>query len=185
MRYIITHLIRGEAKAAHEQITKDLAEKFDSFPIHDRIQPHLTLKRWFELEKNDMDFLFEKLSQFANSYSQTDYSLSGYGHFDTDVIYVDVKASETLLSNLRDLSKELHTVPNLTFDEFDQIDHNLHATITMSALKAFDYDQIWNYLHDSSNTIPNFNLKFDNIAVMRRGADKWEIVKVWEISALK
>ena len=50
MRRIIAHAIRGDAKIAHEAITRDLAEKFDSFPIHERIPPHLTLKRWFELE---------------------------------------------------------------------------------------------------------------------------------------
>jgi hypothetical protein len=50
-RYILVHLIRGEAKKAHEEITHKLAEHLDGFPIHERIVPHLTLKRWFELDE--------------------------------------------------------------------------------------------------------------------------------------
>ena len=52
-RRIIVHLIRGEAKNTHESITRNLVEHLDAFPIHDRILPHLTLKRWFELDSED------------------------------------------------------------------------------------------------------------------------------------
>lgn len=44
-------MLRGVAKVAHENLTKDLVEELGAFPIHDRIDPHLTLKRWFELDK--------------------------------------------------------------------------------------------------------------------------------------
>jgi len=60
MRHIIVHLVRGKAKDYHEALTADLVEKFDVFPIHDRIQPHLTLKRWFELDEVDLNSLYEE-----------------------------------------------------------------------------------------------------------------------------
>jgi len=46
---IIVHLIEGEAKKAHENITRSLVDKLDAFPVHDRVVPHLTIKRWFDL----------------------------------------------------------------------------------------------------------------------------------------
>lgn len=179
MRHIIVHLIRGEAGKAHENITKDLTKKFDSFPLHNRIQPHLTLKRWFELDNEGMDVLYKKLDDFVNSHHQTNYSLKGFGNFGSDVIYVDVVASQELLSDLRDLNNELHTIQGLTFDEFDAIENDLHATVAMGALKPFDYEEIWNYLN--AGPIPHFDMKFDNIAVMKRDADRWVIDRVWEI----
>lgn len=181
MRHIVVHLIRGEAQIAHENITKDLAEKFDSFPIHKRLQPHLTLKRWFESDVVDMEALDRALGAYAESHKQSDYELKGFDHFRTDVIYVNVISTEETRANVRDLHTILHTVPNMTFDEYDDIDDDLHATVAMSALKAFDYDQIWNYLQAGPQ--PDFKMKFDNIALMRRETDKWEIVKVWELQA--
>ncbi len=180
MRHIVVHLIRGEAQTAHENITKDLAEKFDSFPIHDRIQPHLTLKRWFELELADMEVLHKTLDAYAESHTQSDYELKGFDHYRADVIFVDAIPSQETLANVRDLHVALRTVPNLTFDEFDGIEDDLHATVAFGALKAFDYEKVWNYLQEQPQ--PHFNLKFDNVALMRRETDKWEIVKVWELN---
>jgi len=179
MRHIIVHLIRGEARQAHEDITKDLVQKFDSFTLHDRIPPHLTLKRWFELDKGDMDSLYQTLGLFVSNHNQSKYFLKGFGHFRTDVIYVDVIPSEKLLVDLRKLSTELHKVPNLMFDEFDLIENDLHATVAMAALKPFDYEQMWYYLN--SKPMPDFDMKFDNIAVMKREIDRWVVDRIWEI----
>ena len=181
MRHIIVHLIRGEAKNKHEAITKDLAERFGTFPIHDRIVPHLTLKRWFELDAEDMKNLYSVIDTFATSHTQSNYHLHGFGHFREDVIYVDVKPSLQMSSTARDLMNVLHKVRGMTFDEFDAIEDDFHATLAMCALKPFDYAQIWEYLNTQEKM--SFDMKFDNIAVMKRETDKWVIDRVWKLPA--
>ncbi|HTE48445.1 MAG TPA: 2'-5' RNA ligase family protein [Candidatus Paceibacterota bacterium] len=179
MRHIVAHLIRGEAREAHENITKDLTLKFDTFPLHDRILPHLTLKRWFEMDGKGMETLYKCLDNFANSHKQSDYSLSGFGNFRKDVIYVDVIPSQKMSQDVLDLTDRLHEIPELTFDEFDN-GSDFHATVAFGALKPFDYDQIWNYLKTIEQ--PNFKMKFDNVAILKKPIDKWIVDRVWEIN---
>lgn len=182
MRHIIVHLIRGEAGEAHEAITRDLTEKFDTFPIHDRIVPHLTLKRWFELDGAGMESVRNMLDMFAAAHTQSDYRLHGYGHFGEDVIYVDVKPSAEMSAIARDLMKSLHSIEGMTFDEFDGVEDDFHATVVMGALKPFSYAQIWDYLN--AKEAMDFNMKFDNIALLKREADKWVVDQVWELKAI-
>ncbi|MSU45318.1 MAG: hypothetical protein EXS47_01680 [Candidatus Zambryskibacteria bacterium] len=178
MRRVIVHLIRGEVGKYHESITRNLSEKFQTFPIHDRILPHITLKRWFEFDEEEMKTLYGKLEDFAASCVQTNYSLKGFGNFGKEVIYVDAKPSREMSDNINRLSKVLHEITNLTFDEFDT-NQELHVTVAFAALKPFDYDQVWSYL--TSGIQPDYKMKFDNIAVMKKVEDKWEVDRIWEI----
>lgn len=179
MRHIIVHLIRGEAKEAHEAITRDLVEKLDAFPIHDRIVPHLTLKRWFELNEEGMGEVYKVLDEFAASHSQSDYRLHGFNNFGEGVIYVDIDPSQEMSDSARDLMNALHTVKDMTFDEYDAIEDDFHATVAMGALKPFDFKETWGYL--LTRRPLDFDMKFDNIALLRRDTDKWVPERVWEL----
>jgi 2'-5' RNA ligase len=179
MRRIIVHLIRGQAGKMHEAITRDLADKFDAFPIHDRIVPHLTLKRWFELDETGMENLHQTLDTFTKNQNQSTYNLGGFNHFGEDVIYVDVKPSPEMSSTTRELMTALHSIDGMTFDEFDEEEDDFHATVVMGALKSFDYNQVWKYLNETEGI--HFDMKFDNIAVLKRDMDKWVVDRVWDL----
>lgn len=178
MKHIITHLIRGEAGKYHEKLTEDLSERFGVFPLHDRIAPHLTFKQWFELDEQGMSALYQRLENFANSHTQSGYSLNGFGNFGKDLIYIDALPSAEMSQNILDLMHTLRQIEGLTFDEFDTGSH-LHATIAMGALKPFDYGQIWGYL--TTVPQPDFKMQFDNIAVLKRTVDRWVVDRVWEL----
>ncbi len=182
MRHIIVHLLRGEAGKAHEAITRGLTERFDTFPIHNRIVPHLTLKRWFELDEAGMEQLYKTLDSFAASHVQSDYRLHGFNHFGEDVIYVDVKPSSEMSLTVRELMEDLHTINGMTFDEFDNTEDDFHATVVMGALKPFDYAPILEYLNAKEGM--DFNMKFDNIAVLKRDTGKWVVDRVWELPSV-
>lgn len=179
MRHILVHLIQGEAKSVHESITIDLAEKFDSFPLHERIPPHLTLKRWFEPDDAMLATLDKTLSDFADAHTQSNYSLKGFGHFGADVIYVDVESTPETSQIVRELMSVLRSIEGMTFDEFDDEEDDLHATVAMGALKPFDFNMLWDYL--KTGTQPDFAMKLDNIALMRRGEERWEAVNTWKL----
>jgi 2'-5' RNA ligase len=118
MRHIIAHLIRGEAKEAHEAITRELVEKLDAFPIHDRIVPHLTLKRWFELDEIGMEEVYKVLDEFVATHMQSNYRLHGFNNFGEGVIYVDVDPSPEMSKGAKELMDALHSVKDMTFDEY-------------------------------------------------------------------
>ena len=178
MRHNIVHLVRGEARNYHESLTKDLVEKFDVFPIHNRFHPHLTLKRWFELKDEDMSILYGLLDSYAATHSESNYTMDTFGSFGKDVIFLDARPSEKMQYDVLDLMNILRTHPTLTFDEYDN-GSDFHATLTMAALKPFDYDVIRNYLDTIEQ--PNFNMIFDNIATMKKVDDTWLIERVWEL----
>jgi len=72
----------------------------------------------------------------------------------------------------------LHEMNDMTFDEFDN-GKDFHATVALGALKPFDYEKIWDYL--AAKPQPDFKMKFDNIAVLKKPLDKWVVDRVWEI----
>lgn len=178
MRRIIAHLVRGETNDYLTSLTKDLVNKFDVFPIHNRIPFHLTLKRWFELSDEDMQKLHMLLDDFAQSHTQSDYTMNKFGNFREDVLFLDVEPTEKMQSDVLELMDVLHTLPSLTFDEYDN-GSDFHATLTMSALTPFDFQTIKEYL----NTVqqPNFNLKFDNIAILKKTETVWIVDRIWEL----
>ena len=178
-RHIIVHLIRDEAKEAHETITKELVEKLDAFPIHDRIVPHLTLKRWFELDGAGVEEVYRVLDVFAATHMQSDYRLHGLSNFGEGVIYIDVDPSNEMSQTVSDLMVALHTVKGMSFEEVDTTEQHFHATVAMRALKPFDFKETWDYLLTQKQL--DFNLKFDNIAILRKEKDKWVPARIWEL----
>lgn len=178
-RYIIVHLIRGEAKNAHEEITRKLAEHLDGFPIHESIVPHLTLKRWFELDEIDIQKVQDLLDEFARSHKQSAYHLYGLNNFGEGVIYVDVKASNEMLETVSDLMRSLRSIKKMTFDEYDAFEGDFHATVAMRALKLFDFSATWEYLQTLEKM--DFNMVFDNIAILKKENNKWVPERIWEL----
>jgi|GEM_PF-3049859 len=178
MRHIIVHLVQGEARDYHESLTKELVGKFDVFPIHERIQPHLILKRWFELSDTDMETLYGLLDTYAASHTQSNYVMDSFDNFRDDVIFLNAKPSEKMQTDVQDLMKTLRTHPSLEFDEYDN-GSDFHATLTMTALKEFDYDAVRSYLENIKQ--PDFAMKLNNIATMKKVDSKWIVDKVWEL----
>lgn len=140
-RRIIVHLIRGEAKEAHEEMTRNLADHLDAFPIHERIVPHLTLKRWFELDEASLEMLHDCLDEFVTTHTQSPYRLHGLNHFGERVIYVDVEPSAEMSIIAKYLLNSLRKINGITFDEQDEIEDGFHATLAMRALKPFDFKE--------------------------------------------
>lgn len=173
------HLIRSEAKIAHEALANDLAEACGVVPLHERMPPHLTIKRGFTLDDQAMEVVYQKLDQLVATHTQSDYRLHGLDHFDDKAIYVDVTASSRMLLAIRDLMDDLRNVPGMLFHEYDEIEDDLHATVTMQALKEFDFEQVWKYLQTRQPI--DFAMKFDNLTIMRKEVDQWVPERIWEL----
>ncbi len=179
MRRIIVHLIRGEAKDAHEAITRSLVDELDAFPIHERVAPHLTIKRWFELDDAGLQSVYAALDQIAATHRQSSYRLHGFKNFGEGVIYVDVTPSQETLDIVSATMGAMRDIEGMTFDEYDDIQGDLHATVAMRAQKPFDFQKTWDYLHKLPPI--DMDLQFDNIAVLKKVDNKWVPERVWEL----
>lgn len=180
MKYVVVHLIRGGAGKLHASITHDLTEKFDIYPLYDFIAPHLTLKRSFEFNENRVTEIYKAVDDFATNHTQSDYKLKGFGNFDEVAVYIDVVPSMETKQNITDLQESLSKIEGISLDDFDRA-QNLHATVALGKLKPFDLDQIWEYVQTLEQ--PDFSMKFDNVAVLKKIDGRWVIDRITEIKA--
>ena len=105
--------------------------------------------------------------------------MDSFDNFRDDVIFLDARPSEKMQADVQDLIQILRTHPSLEFDEYDN-GSDFHATLTMAALKEFDYDAIRSYLETIEQ--PHFEMKFDNIASMNKVDGKWVVDRIWELT---
>lgn len=178
MKYVIAHLIRGEAQKLHETITHNLTEKFDTAPLFEYIVPHITLKRSFERDENRIDDIYRAIDAFAETHAQTDYSLKGFGNFNEVAVYIGVHPSEEMKQSVKDLQGTLEEVEGIELDEFDRA-HRFHATVALGKLKPFSLEEVWNYVQ--ALEVPDFSMKFDNVTVLKKIDGKWVIDRITEI----
>lgn len=179
MRRNIVHLVRGNAKNYHTELIKDLVDRFNVFPLYNLFPPHLTLKRGFELSDEDMQLLHRILDEYKATHSQSDYKMNQFSNFREDVLFLDVEPSEKMQKDVLELMDALHTHPSLEFDEYDN-GSEFHATLTMRPLKEFDFKAVRSYLNELKQ--PNFDMKFDNIAILKKPETEWVVDKVWELA---
>ena len=66
------------------------------------------------------------------------------------------------------------------FHEYDN-GGDFHATVAMSAPKPFNFDEVWNYLQTGEQ--PNFEVAFDNIAVLKKEHAVWVVDRVFDLSS--
>src|SRR5690348_9253220 len=108
MKYLIAYLLSGEAKAAHEALTAEIADQFGVFRLNGHIPPHVTLKVPFETD--DIEDVEKTLSSFADHYPRTEVRLWGFGAFGVEVLYVAVLASPETQATIRHFMEALKTV---------------------------------------------------------------------------
>ncbi len=179
MRHNIVHLIRGEAEIKHHSVMDDLANKFGISPFYELIPSHLTLKRGFESDEVDMTDLYERLDTFATTHTSSDYSLTGWGQFPEKAIYIDVVATELMSNTVAALLNCIRNMPGMNFHEYDN-GAEFHASVAMSVFQPFDFSKVWDYLQTIEQ--PDFKMKFDNIATLKKVDDKWVVDKIWELN---
>ncbi len=178
MKYDIVHLLRGEAKTAHEKIIHALVQKFDAYPLYYYIPAHLTLKRAFELDESAAEKLYTAIDAFAKTHRATSYQLTGFGNFENAAVYIDVVTSAEMRRSLSDLQQSVSEATGVALDEFDREQH-LHASVAVGALKPFNLREICGYVRSLEQ--PNFSLKFDNVTVLKKIDGVWKIDRITEI----
>ena len=175
MRYQISYLIKGDAKAYHENLSNTLASIYRLKPVNERIDPHLTLKSPFE---TDSIFEVEEIIEgFVERAEPQPITLKGFSRFEDRLIYMDMTAPDethTLISNFQDM---LLRIPWISFRDYEK-PVTLHATLCYPRTKE-QADEIFSKL--TSKEGRSFDLMLDNITILKRGPQRWETFREYKL----
>jgi len=173
MKYLIAHLIRGEAREGHINLTKELSNQLGFEDLSQIIPPHFTLKHFNEpLNEKELETLEKFLFNFSKSVKAFNYNFSGFGNFGNKVFFL--KPSGEDLSNFSNFFlKELKKIKGIKLSDYDREEITFHATLAYLNGEK-DLLQVQDYF---SSNIPFYAAVFDNITRLRKAHYKWEIYK--------
>ena len=145
----IIYLLPEPAKTYHERLRLDIEKKFKLTGSDQMNAPsHITMKYRFETER--IEEVENILESFSRTQAKTPWSVTGFNHFinpDFRVIFIDVEPSQAV--------------------------REAHARF-LQQLKRLDWMQ-WDYANEREQ--PQFNLFFDNLALLKIEAETHSINK--------
>ncbi len=177
MRYMIAHMIKGEARKYHEDLSHALAHHYHLRPVTASIDPHITVKAPFEALSTDLFDIERLIARFVDTYSPAEYTLSGFGNFGDRVIYMNVTAPTEIVSAVEDFKGKLKELPWLEFRPHED-DTKFHASLAYPK-DAEQTTEIVGRL--SAGHAPAFTCSFDTITLLKRGDRRWEVVKDYHL----
>jgi 2'-5' RNA ligase len=175
MKLVIVYLIKGKAEKLQQKLAKEVGPKFgEHHLIKNPLPAHVTLKSPFEIENSKK--IEQVLKDFVKKQRQGDVKIRGFGNFRRFVAFMNTKFSWRARKIQKNLLKEVKKL-NIPLHEFD-INFKPHATIAYGNTKE-TFDKIWNYLMKLDK--PKFDLKFDNITLLKKTRGKWKIYKEFKL----
>jgi 2'-5' RNA ligase len=172
MKYFVGYLIRGAAAQWHIDTAKEISEKFNTWKIHQKIPPHLTIFYLDELENIDpvRNFLKE---WSATAHVVGNFHLNGFDRFDDKVVFAKVEADNSIFSIVKNLRKEIKDITGITKEEFSH--WHPHATLA-NRLPSEEIEKIWKYTMNLEK--PDFTIPFDNVTIFEYAGDReWKILE--------
>ncbi len=171
MKYLIAHLLSGDARAFHERITRELARRYHTLPLSERIPPHITVKPPFEADNERIKEVERILRAFAKGERAAPLTLSGFGHFGFRTIYVDVSKSPEAVALARRTLKILNG--NAEWIPKNPLEGNKLHTSIARFLTRRQSRHIQRYLGVIES--PRFETFFDNLAILKKDGPGWEL----------
>jgi 2'-5' RNA ligase len=85
--------------------------------------------------------------------------------------------SKQAINVQKELLKEIKNIEGVKLNEFD-VKWHPHSTIAYGNTRN-TFDNIWEYIKTLNK--PEFDLKFDNITIMKKQGDRWKVHKEFNI----
>jgi len=171
-RYAIFFLLKGDSKTYKDKLSKYSAIKFNEKRIFEsKVPAHVTLKGPFETR--NIVPIKNILRQFAKNQNTTSIKITGFGHFNKSVIFLNFKFPESAKKIQKDLVSELKNFDDILITRHD-LDFHPHSTI--SYVKDKDkFRFMWHYFEKLK--CPKFQMKFDHIALMKKDNNQWVLYR--------
>jgi len=171
LRYLVAHLLSGDASAFHKALARELTLRFHTIPLHERIPAHITIKPPFEADDEHIADIERILRAFDSTEPAAPLLFRGFGRFGFRTIYLDVQKSPEAVSLARRALKTLN-------DNAGWLPHNpregnkLHASLARF-LAPRQSRRIWRFLRECA--YPQFETRFDNIAILKKEGREWRV----------
>lgn len=174
--YFIGLIPEDKTKQAITKIKKDIADRFDSKHAL-RLPPHITLQIPFTVEEDDESKLNLDLNKFAKKQVPFRVVLSGFGSFNSKVIYIDVLQSQPII----DLHKRLLKVTDPYIEEKpegEKKEMNPHITVAYRDLSNENFKKAWPEFRDKS-----FEDVFvaKSFCLFKHNGKTWDVLKTFQM----
>lgn len=161
MKYFVAHLLKGDVAEYHRALTIELSNRFHITPLHERVDPHLTVKS-FEANEFEITDVERVLQGFSVAATPERFTLDGFGRFGFKTIFLDVPKGNGALRVARELIVELNTLPWMRPSKHEG--EKLHASIARY-LTHKKFRKVWRHLRGEK---PRFRAAFDSVAILKK-----------------
>jgi 2'-5' RNA ligase len=173
--YIIPCLFRSPQIAEyHRELVDSIAHGFGyTFTRRQRIPAHFTLK--YHFTTGEIARVETLLEQFVSRHPPTPVELGGFGHFDENVVFVEVRLSDDAKRVLSGLTAALRTLPWMPWSAHDA--ENLHPHMTVVEFCRPRFTEVWEWVKTRERHFP---AELDNVTILRKageedGIDRWAV----------
>ncbi len=174
-RYLIVYKITGRAAKCHQNLVKKISRLFREYECkNEKLPTHATLK--YSFETDNIAEIENIIKSFVKKQKPAKIEMRGFDHFHNSVIFSKLKFSKEAKEIQKKLIKELKT--NGLPIKKDDAYWKPHATITFISKKD-NFEKIWNHLHSLDKQ--KFDLKFDNITILKKPRKLWKTHKRFKI----
>lgn len=175
MRYLIAHLIPGEVSVWHNELMREISDKFGTWKIYEQLPPHITIYR--PVEMDDIRSVEKLIHDWLREVKALgDITMAGFDRFDDRVVFAKTEVSKSTMNRVLDLRNKIKNLPNVLVE--DSVDWSPHATLAYK-LTPPEINKIWDYVMTKEK--PNFYFPFNNITILRYGKNKWDVEKTFLI----
>ncbi|MFH1840407.1 MAG: 2'-5' RNA ligase family protein [Nanoarchaeota archaeon] len=176
MEYRIVYLIKGKAEKYHKKLIKDLAKEYNQSVPPKVFPSHATLK--YRFETNRIKELESLLKNFVKKQKLAKIKIKRTMQFHDRVACLKLDFSKEANQVYKNLKKELEKISWLTWKEQDKMLGKFHSSLIFNE-DPKEFKKIWK---DTSKIKINFDLNFDNLAILKRSRKYWKIHKVFRIN---
>jgi 2'-5' RNA ligase len=179
-RYIIPCFLASPIQDYQRELVDLIAGRFGLTVTQRQVIPaHFTLK--YHFATREIGEVERLIGDFARGRAPSPVEVGGFGHFLEDVVFVEVRLSETARRALDALVAALRTLPWMSWDRHDA--GRLHPHVTIAEQCRPRFRELWEFLPPYER---RFTGSFDNVTILRKvgerdGLDQWAVHRTFEL----
>lgn len=179
MKYFVAHLLKKDAAHYHRYLTRTLAERFRTVPLHTRVDPHLTIKTPFEANGREIAEVEALLASFSTARAPEPFTIEGFGRFGFRTVYLDVVKSRCAVHMIRDCVSRLDGLPWI--QKVGHEGNKLHSSVARFMTHK-QFRRVWRFVQREH---PFFEEMLDSLAILKKEtpASAWTLHREFSLTA--
>lgn len=177
MKYFLGYSLEGEARWYHEELTRELSEKFTVKDLNNFIPPHITIIRPFEAPDILLSKIESILETVCRSIKPFTLQVNGFMHFGKTTIGLKIETTRYGLQALQKITKKSTAL--LDSDTGYLLSSSrLHASVARY-LSSDEFKKLWEFI--SKKQPPYFALLCNHITIFEYIDHKWVVYAHYKI----